>query len=142
MNHNELAKATGYNEEAFRLISEGKIGEGYKLSPGIFEFYHDGPMGDEYQFSNEILPYLDKVVEWNETTKRFEGTFWGTLKSGDFEYRGWVIVDASDSTAFLPIEFEIQAAEGPDGEIRDHPFVGKKITPDENEMVYDVDYEI
>ena len=98
-------------------------------------------MGPEYEISNEVKPYLDKTVEWNPETQRFEGIFWGTLQSGDFEYRGWVTVDASDSTAYIPVEFEVQAVEGPEGEISDHPFLGKTFDRS-HPMLDEIEYEL
>ena len=138
----ELEKATGYAKESFEALENERIQEAYNLAPGIFEFFHDGPAGVEYQISNEVSPYLQKVVEWNEKYDRFEGIFWGTLTSGDFEYRGWVTVDASDSTGYIPLEFEIIAIDSPEGELAYHPLLGKTVTREENDMLNDIEYEI
>ena len=138
----ELAKATGYSVEAFEAICDNDILKAYEIASGAFEFCHDGPMGIEYQISNSVKPYLDKTVEWNSKTGRFEGVFWGEIESGDFTYRGWVEVDASDSTNYCPLSFEVQVVEGPDGEISDHPFLGRTFSTEENEFVLKADYEI
>lgn len=120
----QIAKATGYNALAFAAIEANKILEAYELAPGAFEFCNDAPMGIEYQFSNEVIPYIDKTVEWNENSQRFEGVFWGILEHEGLELRGWVSVDASDSTAYEPFSFEIQAIDNQDENEIDHPLVG------------------
>jgi len=111
-----ISRATGYPVEAFEALENDNPIEAAKIAPGIFVFCDDGPMGPEYQLSNEVIPYLDETVKWNPKTQQFEGVFWGTLQREEFELRGWVTVDASDSCGYIPIEFEVQTVETPDGE--------------------------
>ena len=140
----KLEKATGYSSKAFQLIYEDNLLSAFEIAPGLFEFCHEGPEGIEFQFSTEIIPYMDKTVEWNKKTGQFEGTFWGTLEHGNLTLSGWVTVDASDSTAFIPIEFDVIRVENVDGEDVDHPAIGGKFTRDPKHP-FDIDtieYEI
>ena len=139
----ELSETTGISAETFLLIAQGNYKEAFELSPKAFAYYHKGEQsGEEFEFPPDIIPYLDGTLEWNATTERFEGCFWGEVELPGYKLLGWITIDASYADNYQPIQYEVHdVIDLETGESDpDHSLFGKILMVADTLMK--VDYEI